>query len=546
MRVVLQDPPVDPLGGSFGFTPLVAPARVVTLGSNDGVAWTALDDYSPDPEVWAAAIAAAGANPDTDGTVVAVVTRAIPYGPDLSPADLAQREAFAVVRQVWLATRAFTADPAFPWEAYSEYADQNIALTVGLSLTVRPRIITPAVTTVVPPVLSAQWSVPFAPAAFTNLVDNIAVATDPATGVTLAAVSAQTGAFVNTEETNTTYTHQTLGFQVFDVTRRGVMGLIRGGTWSVSAADRASSPVNYVGGLDWNYDLDGRWYLVVAQQTSVQWLQWDAAQWAATAARLPLGLTAASSVQTTRLALPDGGALQSLVVAAQPVVWFPTADRILASVSYLATATHWAPVVNCPSPACGSLDCLLPSPDGTAVPLSLYPVSLGAAAHPTSAGLYIFSVERAATAQITFFDARAPASVRRVAALDVDPTLYDAQTAWVPAGPIVLGPGMDPRDAGLAVFGVAQPDLSNGTLQWWDATQMHIDVQTRASAVSPPTFVAQINLGPVAAATMAVLCQAGRLPGVVASANEGETLPAEVAARLAVQTPVLVTDPYRQ
>ena len=553
MRVVLQDPPVDPLGGSFGFTPLVAPARVVTLGSNDGVAWTALDDYAPDPEVWAAAVAAAAAegdgNGNGDGTVTAVVTRTIPYDQGLSPADLAQREAFAVVRQVWLATRAFTADPLFPAESYYTYADQNIGLRLGLAYTVRPRIITPAVTTVVPPSLSAQWSVPFAPAAFTNLVDNIAVATDPATGVTLAAVSAQTGAFVNTEDTNTTYTHQTMGFQVFDVSRReGRMGLVRGGTWSIPAADRAASPVpNYVGGLDWNYDRDGRWYLVVAQQTSVQWLQWDAAQWAATAARLPLGLTADSSVQTTRLALPDGRALQSLAIAVQPVVWFPTAaggTPTLASVSYLATSSYWAAVVNCPSPACGSLDCLLPSPDGTAVPLSLFPVGLGAAAHPTSAGLYLFGVERAATAQITFFDARAPACVRRVAALDVDPSLYDAQTAWVPSSAALapaLGPGMDPRDAGLAVFGLAQPDGANGTLQWWDATQMHIDVQTRAPAVSPPTFVAQINLGPVFAATMAVLCQAGRLPGVLAGAV---AVPAEVAARLAVQTPVLVTDPY--
>ncbi len=94
------------------------------------------------------------AAPEDGGTVTAVVTRLI-------PSDLAQRETLTVVRQVWPATRAFTADPAFPWEAYSTYkkcANQNIVLKMGLATTVRPRVVAPAVTTVVPPSLYRAWA----------------------------------------------------------------------------------------------------------------------------------------------------------------------------------------------------------------------------------------------------------------------------------------------------------------------------------------------------------------------------------------------------
>jgi hypothetical protein len=80
----------------------------------------------------------------------------------------------------------------------------------GLTLAARPSAVTPAATTVAPPSVATAWSVPVPPVVFPNLIVDIAVATDAATQTTLAAVSTQTGAFVNTAETNAaTWHHST-------------------------------------------------------------------------------------------------------------------------------------------------------------------------------------------------------------------------------------------------------------------------------------------------------------------------------------------------
>ena len=559
-----------------GFTEYLAPASLALVGSNDGDTWTVLDVFDASngiAEAFALPLeaktsAASGSTATATATVTVSTTRALALPATTDPLVLAQTHRFSVFRLVFmsasaqpevagfLAANSSTVDPT-PYEQQFETLFIEVA---GLSFWAQKFVVTTAVTEVTPPVLTTTFTVPYAPVLFSNLVEDVAVAVDPTTREILAAVAVQSGAFLSNTATgsvpNTYYKRAIVEVQLVhftpsadDVARASQF--LRGAAWSLASAEFSS---NSISGVEWNYDVDGRWYLVVAQQTTVRWLQLRPTDWLAAVQGRNAGVSF-ETVQVTSVDLPDDNSVQDFRVTSQPVrAWFPCSDSaVRASVMYLVTPTYWSAVVSCPTPSCSLLDTYLPSPDGNLLLLDdSFPLSLRAAVHPVEAGLYIVSVQASegGLTQICVYDAREPAHTRRVAVLDVDTSLRDAQAAWmpVPAAAFKAGmgayPGVDPSTAGWGLFGLAQPDGENGTLQWWDATQTHLDVQAGSTEVRRPTLVAQANLGPLTNGCMDVMVAALSIPSIarLAESSPPAYSPSQLAA-LAVQTPVIVAGP---